>query len=55
MAGLLNVEVAIPDFTPLAKRAAKLGISLSVANKHGPIDIVVVVDSTGMKVFGEGE
>lgn len=50
---LLNVDVAIPDFTSLAKRAAKLGISLSVANKRGPIDIVV--DSTGMKVFGEGE
>ncbi len=50
---LLNADIAIPDFTSLAKRAAKLGISLSVANKRGPIDIVV--DSTGMKVFGEGE
>jgi hypothetical protein len=53
LVGLLNIDVAIPDFTSLAKRAAKLGISLSVANKRGPIDIVV--DSTGMKVFGEGE
>lgn len=50
---LLQVDVAIPDFTSLAKRAAKLGISLAVANKRGPIDIVV--DSTGLKVFGEGE
>jgi hypothetical protein len=53
LVGLLNVDVAIPDYTSLAKRAAKLGISLSIANKRGPIDIVV--DSTGMKVFGEGE
>jgi hypothetical protein len=53
LVGLLNVDVAIPDFTSLAKRAAKLGISLSLVNKQGPIDIVV--DSTGMKVFGEGE
>jgi len=53
LVGLLKADVAIPDFTSLAKRAAKLGISLSVANKRGPIDIVV--DSTGMKVFGEGE
>ena len=50
---LLNADVAIPDFTSLAKRAAKLNISLSIAKKRGPIDIVV--DSTGMKVFGEGE
>lgn len=53
LAELLEIDIAIPDFTSLAKRAAKLGISLSVASKRGPIDIVV--DSTGLKVFGEGE
>jgi hypothetical protein len=50
---LLEADVAIPDFTSLAKRAAKLKISLSVAPASGPID--VVVDSTGLKVFGVGE
>jgi len=50
---LMQVELAIPDFTSLAKRAAKLGVSLDVAGRRGPID--VVVDSTGLKVFGEGE
>jgi hypothetical protein len=50
---LMNADVAIPDFTSLAKRAAKLKISLSVAPASGPID--VVVDSTGLKVFGVGE
>lgn len=53
LAELLQVEVAIPDFTSLAKRAAGLGVSLDVTRKRGPIDIVV--DSTGLKVFGEGE
>jgi hypothetical protein len=53
LVGLLNVDVAIPDFTSLAKRATKLGVSLNLAKKRGAIDIVV--DSTGMKVFGEGE
>jgi len=53
LAGLLQVDVAIPDYSSLAKRAAKLGVSLSVTQKRGPIDIVV--DSTGLKVFGEGE
>lgn len=50
---LMQVELAIPDFTSLAKRAAKMEISLDVADRRGPID--VVVDSTGLKVFGEGE
>ncbi len=53
LAGLLGVEIAIPDFTSLAKRAAKLKLTLRVFSKRGPIEIVV--DSTGMKVFGEGE
>ncbi len=50
---LMQVEISIPDYTSLAKRAAKLGVSLNVADRTGPID--VVVDSTGLKVFGEGE
>ena len=50
---LMQVDVTIPDFTSLAKRAAKLGVSLDVVGRRGPID--VVVDSTGLKVYGEGE
>jgi hypothetical protein len=50
---LMEIELAIPDYTSLAKRAAKLGISLDVAKCRGRID--VVVDSTGLKVYGEGE
>lgn len=50
---LMQIELAIPDYTSLAKRAAKLGISLDIAKRRGRID--VVVDSTGLKVFGEGE
>jgi DDE family transposase len=50
---LMQAEIAIPDYSSLAKRAAKLSISLSVTARKGPID--VVVDSTGLKVFGEGE
>jgi hypothetical protein len=50
---LMEIELAIPDYTSLAKRAAKLSISLDIAKHRGRID--VVVDSTGLKVFGEGE
>ena len=53
LAQLMGVEIEIPDYTSLAKRAAKLGISLDVGRHSGAID--VVVDSTGLKVFGEGE
>jgi hypothetical protein len=50
---LLEADVAIPDFTSLAKRAAKLGVSLEVSPTSGPIDLVV--DSTGLKIYGAGE
>jgi hypothetical protein len=50
---LMQADVAIPDYTSLAKRAAKLRVSLDVTRHSGSID--VVVDSTGLKVFGEGE
>lgn len=53
LVAMLNIDVAIPNYSSLAKRASKLDISLAVANRKGDIDIVV--DSTGLKVFGEGE
>lgn len=53
LATLMHADIAIPDYTSLAKRAAKLGVLLDVADRQGPLDIVV--DSTGLKVFGEGE
>ncbi len=53
LAKLLRAEIAIPDFTSLAKRAAKMSRSLDASAASGPLD--VVVDSTGLKVYGEGE
>jgi hypothetical protein len=50
---VMQLDLAIPDYTSLCKRAAKLGISILLTNKKGKINIVV--DSTGLKVFGEGE
>jgi hypothetical protein len=50
---LMQLDLPIPDFTSLAKRAAKLCIDLNISHRRGPID--VVVDSTGLKVFGDGE
>ena len=54
LAKLMQADIAIPDFTSLQKRAAKMNISIEVGpNSRGPID--VIVDASGVKVYGEGE
>ena len=50
---LMQIQVAIPDFTSLAKRAKTLSLSLNTTKHKGPV--ALVVDSTGLKVYGEGE
>lgn len=50
---LMGVAVAIPHHTSLQKRAAKLGITIAIDRPDGAIDLVV--DSTGLKIYGEGE
>jgi IS5 family transposase len=50
---LLHLEVAIPDYSTLSRRRATLEIILP--RTRGQDALHVVVDSTGVKVFGEGE
>jgi hypothetical protein len=51
---LMEADVQIPDYTSLQKRAAKMNVAIKIAQASaGPIH--VVVDSTGLKVYGEGE
>jgi hypothetical protein len=50
---LLGVQVKVPDYTTLCKRSADLPVSLSPSQVQGAKHIVV--DSTGLKVYGEGE
>jgi hypothetical protein len=50
---LMQVEVLIPDFTTLAKRAQTISISLAASKVKGAV--ALLVDSTGLKVYGEGE
>jgi len=52
---MLKINLSVPDYTLVCRRAAKLSINLSplLDKSNGPIDIVV--DSTGLKVYGEGE
>jgi len=53
MFGLMQLDLPIPDYTSLCKRAAALNLSFDLKKKKGKID--VIVDSTGLKVYGEGE
>jgi hypothetical protein len=50
---LVAEGLSAPDFTSAAKRASKLGIRLPVLPRRGHVD--VVLDGTGLKVFGDGE
>jgi hypothetical protein len=49
---LLEVELPIPDYTTLNRRAKMLNVKLPTSEKGR---IHAVLDSTGLKVYGEGE
>jgi transposase len=50
---LLGIELSVPDRSTLSRRVGKLEVALPVVPKEGARH--VVVDSTGVKVYGEGE
>ena len=52
ISALLKVTLPIPDYTTLNRRAKGLKVCLP-ANEKGPLHLVL--DSTGLKVYGEGE
>jgi hypothetical protein len=48
-----GIGLKAPDYTALAKRAKHLEVTIPVLARNEPVH--VVVDSTGLKVYGEGE
>lgn len=50
---LLGLALRIPDHTLLSRRAKTLQVSISRRQRTGPVRLVV--DSIGLKVYGEGE
>lgn len=50
---LLGVELRVPCYTTLCRRRRSLEVELPRLKKQEPLH--VVVDSTGIKVYGEGE
>jgi hypothetical protein len=50
--GLMNLDLPVPDYTTLCRRAATVRVTLP-KRAEGPLHLVL--DSTGLKVYGEGE
>jgi Transposase DDE domain len=53
MAALLGVSLPIPDHTTFSRRSAGLSFATERKPSAGPVH--VVIDSTGLKVYGAGE
>ena len=51
--GLMHQELAIPSYTQICRRCKDLEVDLELSKKPGAIHLVA--DSTGLKVYGEGE
>ena len=50
---LMDLHLDVPDHTTLSRRGARLDLPLRVRRSSGPIDLVI--DSSGLAVFGEGQ
>src|SRR3954451_5600350 len=50
---LLGLELAVPDHTTFSHRNANLGVATALRKADGPVH--VVIDSTGLKVFGAAD
>lgn len=50
---LMGLELDVPNYTTLSRRRKRLTVSLGATRRDEAIDMVV--DSTGVKIYGEGE
>src|SRR4051812_7867661 len=53
IADVLKIDIAIPDHTTLSRRGGGLRILPKRIDRHEPLHLLV--DSTGLKIYGEGE
>lgn len=53
LVSLLALALPVPDYSTLSRRAKTLDVPLPRTERDEPVHLVV--DSTGLKVFGEGE
>jgi hypothetical protein len=53
LADVLDIDIAIPDHTTLSRRGSGLVILPKTIGREEPLHLLV--DSTGLKIYGEGE
>ena len=51
---LMGLDIRVPDYSTLSRRANGVSIA-QVMRQAGSVPIHLVVDSTGLKIFGEGK
>ena len=51
---LMGLDIRVPDYSALSRRANGLSIAQAM-RQAGSVAVHLVVDSTGLKIFGEGE
>lgn len=49
---IMKVLLDVPDYTTLSRRAGTLKVNIPKKEKD---NVVIIIDSTGLKVYGEGE
>jgi len=52
---LMKVKLSVPDYSTVSRRSANLNVLLTKEAKKKGEKLIVVIDSTGLKVYGEGE
>lgn len=56
---LMSIDLSVPDYSTVSRRSSNLNVVLSKkseSKKRGKDEkLIVVIDSTGLKVYGEGE
>ncbi len=55
LASLLGVDVGVPDHTTFARRSPGLALATALAQAQRTEPVHVVIDATGLKVYGAGE
>jgi hypothetical protein len=50
---LLGLELEVPDFTTISRRSKSINVSVPAIRREG--GVVISIDSTGLKVYGEQE
>jgi len=52
---MMGLPIKAPDYTTLSIRQKELEVKIPISEKKQDENVHIVVDSTGLKVFGEGE